>query len=177
MENLESIDQDMAASLEWAVAEIKRIQSAARTGKAIVKPRWPVLILRTPKVRSLFSISFCCPSDFDFETESTCRAGLVPRPSTASILRVPSAPIKSHFRMQSLIMKSSRLFRLGLTRTRWTGSSILRPESPQKALCVLSLLNRLSVLDNAKKRTGTILHLSLQSGRSWASKRGHRRVA
>lgn len=40
----------MAASMEWAVSEIKKIQSAARSGKAIVKPRWPVLIMRTPKV-------------------------------------------------------------------------------------------------------------------------------
>lgn len=36
--------------MEWAVSEIKKIQSAARSGKAIVKPRWPVLIMRTPKV-------------------------------------------------------------------------------------------------------------------------------
>ena len=57
MENLENIDQDMAASLEWAVAEIKKIQSAARSGQPIVKPRWPVLILRTPKVRA-FLLNF-----------------------------------------------------------------------------------------------------------------------
>ena len=44
----------MAASLEWAVAEIKKIQSAARSGQPIVKPRWPVLILRTPKVSVCF---------------------------------------------------------------------------------------------------------------------------
>ncbi|KAL5525633.1 hypothetical protein ACEPAG_6969 [Sanghuangporus baumii] len=49
VENLDNIDQDMAASLEWAVKEIKRIQGAARSGQPIVKPRWPVLILRTPK--------------------------------------------------------------------------------------------------------------------------------
>ncbi|TDL14289.1 phosphoketolase [Rickenella mellea] len=49
VEDLENIDQDMAASLEWAYAEIKKIQKAAREGKAIVKPRWPVLILRSPK--------------------------------------------------------------------------------------------------------------------------------
>jgi xylulose-5-phosphate/fructose-6-phosphate phosphoketolase len=53
VEELENIDQDMAASLEWAYAEIKKIQKAAREGKAIVKPRWPVLILRSPKVRYL----------------------------------------------------------------------------------------------------------------------------
>ncbi|KAG2147595.1 XFP N-terminal domain-containing protein [Suillus clintonianus] len=46
---LETIDQDLAASMEWALAEISHIQQAARKGNPIVKPRWPVLILRTPK--------------------------------------------------------------------------------------------------------------------------------
>ncbi|KAK0188698.1 phosphoketolase [Armillaria mellea] len=47
--DIENIDNDLAASMDWALAEIKKIQTAARTGKAIVKPRWPVIILRTPK--------------------------------------------------------------------------------------------------------------------------------
>ena len=50
VEDLENIDQDLAASIEWALVEIHKIQKAARSGKPIVKPRWPVLILRTPKV-------------------------------------------------------------------------------------------------------------------------------
>ncbi|KAH8111230.1 phosphoketolase [Phellopilus nigrolimitatus] len=49
VEDLARIDQDMAASFEWALREIRKIQGAARAGQAIVKPRWPVLILRTPK--------------------------------------------------------------------------------------------------------------------------------
>jgi len=49
VEDLQNIDQDMAASMDWAVREIKKIQAAARSGKPIVKPRWPVLIMRTPK--------------------------------------------------------------------------------------------------------------------------------
>ncbi|KAF8514034.1 D-xylulose 5-phosphate/D-fructose 6-phosphate phosphoketolase [Gautieria morchelliformis] len=49
VEDLEHIDNDMAASMQWALSEIKRIQKAARSGSPIVKPRWPVLILRTPK--------------------------------------------------------------------------------------------------------------------------------
>jgi len=49
VEDLEHIDLDLAGSMEWALAEIKKIQTAARTGKPIVKPRWPVLIMRTPK--------------------------------------------------------------------------------------------------------------------------------
>ena len=57
VEDLENIDQDVAASLEWAVREIKSIQAAARSGKPVVKPRWPVLIMRTPKVRSFLLLS------------------------------------------------------------------------------------------------------------------------
>ena len=49
VDDLDDIDADLSSSLEWALAEIKRIQSAARSGKPIMKPRWPVLILRTPK--------------------------------------------------------------------------------------------------------------------------------
>lgn len=35
--------------MEWALKEIAHIQEAARSGKPIVKPRWPMIILRTPK--------------------------------------------------------------------------------------------------------------------------------
>lgn len=50
VEDLEDIDGDLGASMDWAVSEIKKIQQAARSGKPILKPRWPVLIMRTPKV-------------------------------------------------------------------------------------------------------------------------------
>ena len=51
VEDLDNIDADLAASMEWAVTEIKKIQHAARSsGNPIIKPRWPVLIMRTPKV-------------------------------------------------------------------------------------------------------------------------------
>ena len=49
VEDLENIDVDLCASMEWALSEIRRIQKAARSGKPIMKPRWPVLIMRTPK--------------------------------------------------------------------------------------------------------------------------------
>ncbi|KAL9129582.1 MAG: hypothetical protein Q9217_002002 [Psora testacea] len=49
VEDLEDIDTDMCRSMEWALAEIHKIQKAARSGKPIMKPRWPVLIMRTPK--------------------------------------------------------------------------------------------------------------------------------
>lgn len=47
--DLQDIDNDIAASMDWALSEIKKIQTAARSGNPIIKPRWPVLILRTPK--------------------------------------------------------------------------------------------------------------------------------
>ncbi|KAJ7510452.1 phosphoketolase [Mycena galericulata] len=49
VEDVANIDNDLAASMDWALVEIKKIQTAARSGNPIVKPRWPVLILRTPK--------------------------------------------------------------------------------------------------------------------------------
>jgi len=47
--DLPNIDNDLAASMDWALGEIKKIQQAARSGNPIFKPRWPLLILRTPK--------------------------------------------------------------------------------------------------------------------------------
>jgi xylulose-5-phosphate/fructose-6-phosphate phosphoketolase len=52
VEDLENIDDQLQNALEWAVSEIKRIQKAARSGKPIEKPRWPMLVLRTPKVNN-----------------------------------------------------------------------------------------------------------------------------
>ncbi|KAL2179700.1 XFP N-terminal domain-containing protein [Thermothelomyces heterothallicus CBS 202.75] len=49
VEDLEDIDDELQNALEWAVAEIKKIQQAARSGKPIEKPRWPMIVLRTPK--------------------------------------------------------------------------------------------------------------------------------
>jgi len=49
VEDLDDIHGDMASAMDWAVKEIKRIQGAARSDNPIMKPRWPMLILRTPK--------------------------------------------------------------------------------------------------------------------------------
>ncbi|RPA83210.1 D-xylulose 5-phosphate/D-fructose 6-phosphate phosphoketolase [Ascobolus immersus RN42] len=43
------IDANLAASLQWALKEIRSIQNDARNGKPRAKPRWPMLILKTPK--------------------------------------------------------------------------------------------------------------------------------
>ncbi|PQE06541.1 hypothetical protein CJF32_00002307 [Rutstroemia sp. NJR-2017a WRK4] len=49
VEDLEDIDRDLATSMQWALDEIRKIQKAARSGKPIMKPRWPVIVMRTPK--------------------------------------------------------------------------------------------------------------------------------
>ena len=41
--------QRMAAALDWAVREIRRIQTAAREQGETARPRWPMIVLRTPK--------------------------------------------------------------------------------------------------------------------------------
>ncbi|KAI8147418.1 putative phosphoketolase [Fennellomyces sp. T-0311] len=48
-DNTDTLQADMAVSMEWAVKEIQTIQNAARSGKPIYKPRWPIVILRSPK--------------------------------------------------------------------------------------------------------------------------------
>lgn len=49
VEDTNDIDTDLHFSMVWAVEEIHKIQEAARSGNPITKPRWPMLILRTPK--------------------------------------------------------------------------------------------------------------------------------
>jgi xylulose-5-phosphate/fructose-6-phosphate phosphoketolase len=45
----QDIDADMAVSMEWALNEIRNIQRAAREGRPIFQPKWPLLIMKTPK--------------------------------------------------------------------------------------------------------------------------------
>jgi xylulose-5-phosphate/fructose-6-phosphate phosphoketolase len=49
VEDLNNLDSELFASLQWAIHEIRTIQAAARSGQPFVKPRWPIIILRTPK--------------------------------------------------------------------------------------------------------------------------------
>lgn len=48
-ENPAQMHQKMAAALDWAVREIQRIQASARQGLDTARPRWPVVVLRSPK--------------------------------------------------------------------------------------------------------------------------------
>jgi xylulose-5-phosphate/fructose-6-phosphate phosphoketolase len=45
----DDLNGSMAAGMDWALPEIRRIQEAARNGKQITQPHWPLLILRSPK--------------------------------------------------------------------------------------------------------------------------------
>ncbi len=43
------VHQSLAATLDHAVGEIRRIQSDAREHRSTERPRWPMIVLRTPK--------------------------------------------------------------------------------------------------------------------------------
>lgn len=43
------LDASLFAAMDWAYQQIRFIQQAARHGQRIEKPRWPVILLKTPK--------------------------------------------------------------------------------------------------------------------------------
>jgi len=45
----EPMHRAMAAALEACLAEIRRVQDVARRGGEVVRPRWPLIVLRSPK--------------------------------------------------------------------------------------------------------------------------------
>ncbi|WP_190855533.1 phosphoketolase [Actinomadura sp. RB99] len=66
------LHRDMAAALDRALDEIARIQRAARAEEATDRPRWPMIILRTPK-------GWTGPKEVDgLPVEGTWRAHQVP---------------------------------------------------------------------------------------------------
>jgi xylulose-5-phosphate/fructose-6-phosphate phosphoketolase len=67
-----SVHETMAATLDTVVAEIKSIQDAARKNGVVSRPRWPMIVLRTPK-------GWTGPKEVDGEkVEGTWRAHQVP---------------------------------------------------------------------------------------------------
>jgi xylulose-5-phosphate/fructose-6-phosphate phosphoketolase len=67
-----AVHQRLAQVLEEVVAEIGRIQAEARAGRRSGVPRWPVIVLRTPK-------GWTCPAEVDgVPMEGTYRAHQVP---------------------------------------------------------------------------------------------------
>ena len=45
----DQVDVDLAAALDLAANDIAGIQGRARTGERVTAPRWPMIVLRTPK--------------------------------------------------------------------------------------------------------------------------------
>jgi xylulose-5-phosphate/fructose-6-phosphate phosphoketolase len=107
VEDLDDIDCDLSTSLDWAIGEIRRIQHAARNGKPIVKPRWPMVILRTPKVRSSHS---------QLRLAQRHRVGQVQRRSMESWLKGPSKRTRFHYRKQRPTKLNFKLYASGSNR-------------------------------------------------------------
>ncbi|MGN9794904.1 phosphoketolase family protein [Streptomyces sp. OZ13] len=67
-----AVHRAMAAAMDAALGSIARIQREARTGGTVVRPRWPVIVLRTPK-------GWTGPAEVDgLPVEGTWRAHQVP---------------------------------------------------------------------------------------------------
>ena len=67
-----AVHQSMAATLDKAFDDIRAIQDKARGGGAVTRPRWPMIILRTPK-------GWTCPAELDgLKLENYWRAHQVP---------------------------------------------------------------------------------------------------
>jgi xylulose-5-phosphate/fructose-6-phosphate phosphoketolase len=68
----ETMHQLMAATLDRVIAEIRRIQSDARTGGVTTRPRWPLIVFASPK-------GWTGPKEVDgLPVEGTYRAHQVP---------------------------------------------------------------------------------------------------
>ena len=64
--------QTMAAALDWAVRELERIQHNARQEGDATRPRWPMIVFRSPK-------GWTCPKEVDGQSvEGTFRAHQLP---------------------------------------------------------------------------------------------------
>jgi xylulose-5-phosphate/fructose-6-phosphate phosphoketolase len=70
--NPASVHQQMAATLDRAIAQIRTLQAQARAARVVRRPRWPMIVLRTPK-------GWTCPAELDgVPLEGTWRAHQVP---------------------------------------------------------------------------------------------------
>jgi xylulose-5-phosphate/fructose-6-phosphate phosphoketolase len=67
-----AVHQRLAAALDTALDDIARIRAAARRGGRPGRPRWPMIVLRTPK-------GWTCPKEVDgLRVEGTFRSHQVP---------------------------------------------------------------------------------------------------
>ncbi len=67
-----AVHQAMAATLDKVITEIHKIQKETRHSSKLIRPRWPMIILRTPK-------GWTCPAELDgLKLEDYWRAHQVP---------------------------------------------------------------------------------------------------
>ena len=123
--DLDSIHQAMAATLEHCIQEIRRIQTEARqTAATPRRPRWPMVILRTPK-------GWTGPKEVDgHKVEGFWRAHQVPLPEVrdnSDHLRLLEQWLHS-YRPEELFDKDGRLLdelrELAPTGTRRMGANL-----------------------------------------------------
>jgi xylulose-5-phosphate/fructose-6-phosphate phosphoketolase len=89
----ELVHQAMASTLDSVVAEIRRIQSTARSQGFTSRPAWPMIVLRTPK-------GWTCPAEIDGKKcEDYWRSHQVPMGDMSS---------EAHVRILEKWMKSYR---------------------------------------------------------------------
>ena len=72
------VHQEMASTLDRAIGEIRSAQQAARASNNAIRPRWPVIVLRTPK-------GWTGPRDINgHKVEGSWRSHQVPLPDVRS---------------------------------------------------------------------------------------------
>jgi xylulose-5-phosphate/fructose-6-phosphate phosphoketolase len=99
------VHQEMAAALDWALDEIARIKTIARSDHQAARPEWPMIVLRTPK-------GWTGPKKVDGQqVEGTWRAHQVPVDDLATKpehLQILESWMRS-YRPQELFDKSGKL--------------------------------------------------------------------
>lgn len=100
----EEMHQLMAETLEKIIAEIKAIQKEARTKKRLERPRWPLIILRSPK-------GWTGPKEVDgLKTEDFWRSHQVPFANmNRDHIRLLESWMKS-YKPEELFDKNGKLF-------------------------------------------------------------------
>ncbi len=100
-----SMHQKMAATLENCVRQIRSIQSEARRSRVVSRPRWPMVILRTPK-------GWTSPKEIDgHRLEGFWRSHQIPIPDVAvnpAHLKILEAWMRS-YRPEELFDQNGKL--------------------------------------------------------------------
>lgn len=76
----EAVHHALAEAMEAALAEIRRIQADARAGTSAERPRWPMIVLRTPKGWTGPKVVDGLPAEGTFRSHQVPLAGLHDNP-------------------------------------------------------------------------------------------------